>query len=296
MSSAEGEAPAGGEGAALSPEIKKRLATGFLKYDKDGDSLLSKRELHNLIEDIEEEEWDEISTDKDGFLSSEELEKFALKVQMARGAARLDVFVRDFECMEPRYSLTDEQKTTIRHLFGSPGFQKLENPLTGFKASHTAAELNMLLEGLTMLSKERGGALQASELQDAMSVFVALCRHLEAKTADGHEAERENPLVNHGQFECQAVKEMFPGDTCLCEVIANYESLTDPPELWMSECGLVLSVMQLGITDRLLQEAQASLGEVGLERAHLALDQRNPKKLSRKCTLCGLADSGCAVM
>ena len=31
-----------------------------------------------------------------------------------------------------------------------------------------------LLEGLTMLSKERGGALQASELQDAMSVFVAL--------------------------------------------------------------------------------------------------------------------------
>ena len=51
-------------------------------------------------------------------------------------------------------------------------------------------------------------------------------------------------------------------DTCLCEVIANYESLTDPPELWMSECGLVLSVMQLGITDRLLQEAQASLGEV----------------------------------
>ena len=31
-----------------------------------------------------------------------------------------------------------------------------------------------LLEGLTMLSKERGVALHASELQDAMSVFVAL--------------------------------------------------------------------------------------------------------------------------
>ena len=39
-----------------------------------------------------------------------------------------------------------------------------------------------------------------------------------------------------------------------------------------------------------------AVAQVGLERAHLALDQRNPKKLSRKCTLCGLADSGCAVM
>ena len=48
---------------------------------------------------------------------------------------------------------------------------------------------------------------------------VDSCRHLEAKTADGHEAERENPLVNHGQFECQAVKEMFPGGLqplCCC--------------------------------------------------------------------------------
>jgi len=283
---------------SLSPEIRKRLTKAFSVYDVDHDSRLSKDEIGNLIEDAECGQWEAIQTDKDGFMVLEELCLFTASIQQARGEPRMEEFVADFEAMDPRYSLTKEQKDKIKVLFGADSLQSLENPLTGFKASHAAGELDQMLMGLQLpeLHLPERPAIDAAELLAAMSIFVALREHLQKQAADADDtaADADNALVEHDQFDCHSVKELFPGDITLVSVIDKYQSLSTPPEDWMSECGLVLTVMQLNVTGKLTEEVRKSIGQGGLADAHQTLDKRNPKQLNRKCTLCGLAD--CNIM
>ena len=68
----------------------------------------------------------------------------------------------------------------------------------------------------------------------------------------------------------------------------------------MSECGFVLSAMELKLVDGLLEEAKTSLGKSKLAVAHKELYKRDPYPDEQPCMLCGMfgesGQSGCALM
>ena len=68
----------------------------------------------------------------------------------------------------------------------------------------------------------------------------------------------------------------------------------------MSECGLVLTAMELKLVDRLLEEAKTSLSPSKLATAHKELYKRDPYPDETPCMLCGMfgegSQSGCELM
>eukprot|EP00656_Telonema_subtile_P024064 TRINITY_DN2584_c0_g1_i3.p1 TRINITY_DN2584_c0_g1~~TRINITY_DN2584_c0_g1_i3.p1 ORF type:complete len:169 (+),score=41.24 TRINITY_DN2584_c0_g1_i3:570-1076(+) len=141
--------------------------------------------------------------------------------------------------------------------------------------------------------------IQHSEIVDAMSVFVALHRSVEAKSTI------EAPTTMQGQVSCAAVAEMYPSDKTLNDVIGYYERSATPKELWISEVSFVFSVIAQcggddsnaqGCATQLLAEAIVSFPDLDDCRAFLF--KRGPNldaAYNEPC--CGLVgNAGCLLM
>merc|ERR1712086_7752 len=144
---------------------------------------------------------------------------------------------------------------------------------------------------LEFLKENDSSSVDAKQLLSAMSVFVAYLKQFTAELPTS---------TAHGQWDCDQVKAKWTEEVHLANAMESYQSKHEPREQWMSECGFVLSAMELKLVDGLLEEAKTSLGKSNLAVAHKELYKRDPYPDEQPCMLCGMfgesGQSGCALM